>query len=662
MVQGPSTIAEGAPLGVPTAAARAWAAFLGFCLAAAGNGVLVARNAPPWREGGAWLALWLDAVSFLGFGIIVALCVWLWARFGPSRQLWGFAAAAVAALGLGLYTLPEDLENFSGRQERFSPQLVLAGGIFLVSATLPAAAALGRWLSRSRVGSWLGVTAAVAGLLVNDRVLPADYFGIHFFIAWCSATLAGQSLVERPLPRIWRLHWRVARLPRAAKVGLSLLPALLLAELLVVSPPARAAVALTRSDGSAFHWLFSRLRAAGRRQFALLARREGPWFRARGDAPPVPPGAPALVPANAVVLLITIDAVRAELVNSGRFAAELPNLTRLRDESVWFSEARAAGTLTKVSLASLFFGTYFFQQYWTGSGAYAPREDMSPRFPDLLSQAGVRTISLRGITWLHNSNGVVRGFGEEHNVRARGHNYTPARPMLRALTRVLGELDERPTFVFLHLTDPHFPYAPRGETDFDRYFAEVAQVDAELGRLLEVLEQPALKARTVLVVSADHGEAFGEHRSRTHGTTLYDETLRVPLLVRLPDRRSRRVDKNVSLIDVGPSILDLMGVATPGHFMGESLVPFLRGQDPVLTRPLLAEARLMQAYVTPNGLKLIFDPRRDRIELYDLARDPGELENLADREELLEPLLAELMQLREVHRLRREGYEPPFVR
>lgn len=96
--------------------------------------------------------------------------------------------------------------------------------------------------------------------------------------------------------------------------------------------------------------------------------------------------------------------------------------------------------------------------------------------------------------------------------------------------------------------------------------------------------------------------------------------------------------------------------------MGQSLVPFLRGHSANLTRPLMAETRLMQSFVTQQGIKVMIDPRQDRIECYDIARDPLELENLADSPELLQAPLAMLRHFFDVHRLRRAGYEAPFVR
>lgn len=169
-------------------------------------------------------------------------------------------------------------------------------------------------------------------------------------------------------------------------------------------------------------------------------------------------------------------------------------------------------------------------------------------------------------------------------------------------------------------------------------------------------------SRTLLIVSADHGEAFGEHDSRAHGTTLYDEVLRVPLLFAFPGATPRRVDEQVTLLDVGPTVLDVFGLPTPGYMMGQSLAPFLRGESPVLTRPILAENRLVQAWITRDGKNLIWDTQSGRKELYDLEADPTELDNLADDAAALAQPLADPRAFVETHRLRKDGYRTPYVR
>jgi len=134
-------------------------------------------------------------------------------------------------------------------------------------------------------------------------------------------------------------------------------------------------------------------------------------------------------------------------------------------------------------------------------------------------------------------------------------------------------------------------------------------------------------------VTADHGEAFGEHATRQHSKTLYEELVHVPLLVMGPRIAPRVVEQRVGLIDLGPTLLDLFGVPTPATSMGQSLVPLLAGSEAILTRPLISECRLRRALTTPEGLKVIDDPRRALVEVYDLTRDPGETQNLFDLHE-----------------------------
>jgi arylsulfatase A-like enzyme len=165
-----------------------------------------------------------------------------------------------------------------------------------------------------------------------------------------------------------------------------------------------------------------------------------------------------------------------------------------------------------------------------------------------------------------------------------------------------------------------------------------------------------------LIVASDHGEAFGEHGAKTHGTTLYDEVLRVPLLFWRPGIEPAVVHEMVTLIDLGPTILDAFSLPTSPHIMGQSLLPFISGKSPELTRPILAETRLIQAFVNQDRMKLIFDTRSGRKELYDLKKDPEEKTDLAGDEQLMSQVWPPLQTFFRAHTIKREGYTPPFIR
>jgi arylsulfatase A-like enzyme len=282
-----------------------------------------------------------------------------------------------------------------------------------------------------------------------------------------------------------------------------------------------------------------------------------------------------------------------------------------------------------------------------------------------LSEAGVRTLNVNAVGWLRNEVGIVRGFQTEKRVLSKKHGrYTPSKPAIDYLVRRLKTVDEHPRFIHTHLIDAHAPYTLGGTkgSPFDRYLRELELVDRGLSRLLATIERRHLEARTFVILLADHGEAFGEHGANTHGTNLYDEALHVPLMIHGPGIEPRKIEDLVSTMDVGPTILDLFGLPIPRYFMGQSLAGYMMGENPRLSRPVLAEARLMRTLVMPNGLKVIYDTRTKQVELYHLGRDPKELEDLSDDEELLAEPLALLHAFFEVHGYDQNGYTPPFVR
>ncbi|HVK64655.1 MAG TPA: sulfatase, partial [Polyangium sp.] len=386
-------------------------------------------------------------------------------------------------------------------------------------------------------------------------------------------------------------------------------------------------------------------------------------------APPVPPGSPSVLPANPAVFLFSIDCLRNDILASGKYDDKLPNLASLRKRGVYFRSARSPGSQTVYSLSALFAGTYFSQQYWTsGAGPLPglwPARDETPRFPELLRARGVDTITFAGAAWLVNQYGIVRGFSEETFVRpAENHRWTMGGPLVDAASARLAKVKDEPFFLFIHFLDAHAPYNLAGlkGSEFDRHLGELALVDAHIGRLLALIERSPLAERAAVVLTSDHGEAFGEHGQWAHANSLYDELLRVPLIVQSRHLAPRFVDAPVSLVDLGPTILDLFGVETPGTFMGQSLVPYLRGEDPRLTRPILAETRMKRALVLRDGTKVTVDDRSRTLELYDLASDPGEMRSLADDPTRLLPPLSLLRRFLATHTLRREGYVTPYRR
>lgn len=642
------------------------ATFAAWCVGGAVSGLLVACSVPlgaaPWLGRRVALHL-LDAGNFLALGLALAgwLALWLRGAPGPLRRPW--LAWAVVALPTGALVLPDDLSFWAHRATvPVSPWLLEAAAIALVAAAVPLAWLVGV-LCRRR--PWTAAPAAVAALTLlaaHPFALRGDYPALHLFAALAACAL-GAALLER-VARAERLERWLARRERPATVTLALLASLASVSV-VLWPPSALAVDRLAAGSAVLPPFLGRIHVARAMPETTIPAELAPWFSPRAHLPAQAPTLPRVLPPDGIVVLVGIDAVRADLLSSGRYDAELPNLARLRGQSTWFTGARSPGSQTTYALGSLMAGTYFSQQLWTplDRGMLWPHEDPTPRFPELLARGGVTTAHVAGAEWMVGRYGIVRGFTEERWLRSSAR-YTGARSLVEAAIHRLQQHDAGPLFLFLHLLDPHAPYdtARKDGSPFERYLAEVAAVDRELGRLLGTLRHPELSRRTALLVFSDHGEAFGEHGREQHATSLYDELLRVPLLVKLPHGAPREIAEPVSLVDVGPTVLDLFGLPTPSHAMGQSLLPLVRGEPASLTRPIVAEGRLKQSLVTREGMKVIVDNRHFTIELYDLRSDPGELCNLADDEGKLTQPLGLLRAFFATHTRREGGYRVPYRR
>jgi arylsulfatase A-like enzyme len=603
-----------------------------------------------------------DAAETLGVGALAGGVAGAFVRF-VRIPAWASTTVAVAVLmALVHAAIGPDLAQMASLTAggRFETAIAL-GYLVLFGAGLAGAYAVGSRSARSGTLRGIAVAVAVAGVALDHVPFPDDYFGIHAVIAGGAALLGGGALGpagERAL-RALRRHRR-GRVAAAALASLAFLG-------LVVPPPNAVRFELFRERCALAPWVLATLVwRAPSLHGAVPPAAPSPWLRDRSADAPALPTTPPLLPRDAVVVLLTVDAVGADVVDDPANDALLPTLTELKRDGIVFTHAGAPGTQTPLSLGTVFSGRYFSELTWTDHGVGGtrylyPADDPSPRFPELLSSHGVATADYAGLTFLAAEFGVARGFREE-TVTVEGRQHAAARELIDPLLERLKHAGPGPLFLYTHLLEPHEPYdrGRKSGTARERYLSEVAVADAQIRRVLRMLETRFGK-RWALFVSSDHGEAFGEHGGTQHGKTLYEELLHVPLLARAPLFVPRTVDQRVGLVDLGPTILDLFGVDTPATYEGQSLVPLLAGGEATLTRPLLAEGRLRRALTLPDGLKVIEDSRRKVVEAYDLATDPGETRNLFDLEPArVDPALAWLRAFFAVHTRTEGGYRPPY--
>jgi arylsulfatase A-like enzyme/Tfp pilus assembly protein PilF len=376
------------------------------------------------------------------------------------------------------------------------------------------------------------------------------------------------------------------------------------------------------------------------------------------------------------VLLVTIDTLRADHVGAyGSRLGATPTLDRLAREGVRFERTYAHVPLTLPSHTTIMTGLYPMSNGVRDNGSF--RFDGSkPTLAGTLKTAGYRTGAFVGSFVVDARFGLNKGFDvydDNYGSRPAGGELSllerpaeqvlaPARNwILTGGSTGLGVSVPSPWFAWIHLYDPHDPYNPpepyRSRYAADLYAGETAYADASLGAALAALERAGSLARTLVVVASDHGESLGEHGERTHGLFAYDATLRVPLIIWAPPSIRPAVVRSLArLVDIAPTILDLVGVSRNGSVDGHSLWPFVSGErteDDAASYFEALNANLTRNWapltgVVSRGRKLIDLPIP---ELYDLAADPGERHNVYARQpEQARPLERALDALTAGHR------------
>jgi arylsulfatase A-like enzyme/cytochrome c-type biogenesis protein CcmH/NrfG len=338
------------------------------------------------------------------------------------------------------------------------------------------------------------------------------------------------------------------------------------------------------------------------------------------------------------VLLITVDTLRADRLGCyGDARARTPRIDALARDGLRFEAAYTPAPITLPAHASILTGLVPPAHGVRGNGAFA----LGPG-PTTLAEAlkarGHRTAAFIGGFPLARRFGLDRGFEHYDDAveKAPGVHYEFAERRATAVVEAARSwMGSHPglVFVWVHLFDPHAPYdPPEAFREADPYRGEIAAVDAAFGSLLSAWD--ARTGPSVVAFTADHGEAFGEHREESHSLFVYDTTLRVPLILRAPGLpRGRRLKEAAGLTDLAATLLELAGGAGPS-LPGQSLLGPPRG---ALRSGLYAETLAPALDFGWSDLRAWREGRykyirAPRPELYDVAADPGEADDLAARQ------------------------------
>ena len=363
------------------------------------------------------------------------------------------------------------------------------------------------------------------------------------------------------------------------------------------------------------------------------------------------PGSASSAADGPSVLLVTLDTTRRDRLGCyGHEAARTPRIDALAESGVRFENAFSHVPFTLPSHASLFTGIHpAGHGVHVNYGGLAAVNAEVRTLAQVLAGRGYRTGAFVAAKVLNAGGGLERGFdhysgipdppeGEAYEV---SHVQRAGDLVCDEALRWLDLPSEAPFFAWVHFFDPHDPYTPPAgfeDVGVDDYDGEIAFVDVQVGRLVDWLESRGVRADTLVVLVADHGEGLSDHGEETHGLFVYDTTLRVPLIVSRPDVvvAGHVARAAVGLVDVMPTVLAHLDVAPPAEIEGRDLSAALAGTS-LETRPVYFESEYAMRSMGWAPLRGRIEypwkyTEAPRPELFRLDEDPGELQNLFESE------------------------------
>jgi choline-sulfatase len=339
------------------------------------------------------------------------------------------------------------------------------------------------------------------------------------------------------------------------------------------------------------------------------------------------------------IILITLDSARADRMGFlGARSGLTPNLDGIAHQGMVFAQAYTQAPVTVASDATILTGTY--PQTHRASEFAVPLASSLPYLPDLLRSSGYRTAAFVGSILLDPRNGPFQGYDRGFDIYDAGF-HQPQRgesrfqsierrgnDVVARATTWLAANKQRSFFLWVHLQDAHAPYS----TSYDR---SVAATDAAVGKLVSFLRSQSLYDDALIVIASSEGESLSAHGEDTHGIFLYDETVHVSLVLKLPKNQMARkqIKNRARLLDIAPTVLAIAGIPVPAQMQGQSLMRVAeassQNDQPAYSRSELPQqgfgCSVLESWRTGKYLYI----RAPKPELYDLSVDSNATHNLA---------------------------------
>lgn len=347
------------------------------------------------------------------------------------------------------------------------------------------------------------------------------------------------------------------------------------------------------------------------------------------------------------VVLISIDTVRPDFLELYDPAgAPTPNLKRISAHAFLFTNAISQVPFTLPSHCTMLTGTYPMK-HGVAENTATKLSENSLTLAEVLKLNGYNTAGFAGSVVLEARTGIQQGFDtyddsfNYHDLKTEDRSgiQKSADAVYDSYHRWLSEQGPEKFFAFVHFYDPHIPYdppaafSPKNRTPQELYKGELRYVDSVIGKLMEDLNRRGILDHTVVIITGDHGEMFGEHRENGHGYFIYQEALKVPLLVAMPGQIGKsNIDSTVQLVDLMPTILTLLEIPVPSVVQGKSFAGEMQSKTRD-SRSAFSESLTATKYFGAAPLRSLQDGTfkyidSPRPELYDLRADSGEKNNL----------------------------------
>jgi arylsulfatase A-like enzyme len=376
------------------------------------------------------------------------------------------------------------------------------------------------------------------------------------------------------------------------------------------------------------------------------------------------------------IILITIDTLRADHLGCYEHQeVETPNIDKLAKEGALFYNTISVADITCPSHTSILTGLYPYK-HKVRDNANFYLDDRFTTLTEILKDNGYTTAAFPSAYVLHSKYGLNQGFDyyDDKYMEQKEANQDPERTFkghkiykyqryadevtLQLLKWLVSNKDKK-FFTWIHYFDPHAPYIPPPKYRKDNagekqlYYGEINFVDECIGYIFKYINSNQADNNTLIVITADHGEAFGENNIWGHNTVIYDPLIKVPLIFYLPSKvqKAQKIENQVRIVDIMPTILDLAGIKYSLDIDGKSLMPLITNDGhypdvPAFSENVALYIRKHEKYGDKGGEFEIFsirtnlwkilkyiNPQKNEVktELYNISKDPGESHNIAGK-------------------------------